>query len=187
MLNFRDDEARRLADLTRNSKECMDTLTGFMKQGEKILKTAELCRKLETEREKVLPFYESQADAEPVPDAQIEAIEGLKQQAQDNYNEFTLLDNFYKRFNKVLLDKVAIERQKSKLENENMFIKNLLRQYLDGVSVNNDVMNQPNPLFIVNNKINLNRPAVARIDPKAKITSQEGNFVIDNIALQRKF
>jgi len=31
MLNFRDDEARRLADLTRNSKECMDTLTGFMK------------------------------------------------------------------------------------------------------------------------------------------------------------
>jgi len=59
MLNFRDDEGRRLADLTRNSKACMDTLTGFMKIGEKILKTAELCRKLETEREKVLPFYES--------------------------------------------------------------------------------------------------------------------------------
>lgn len=49
MLNFRDDEGRRLADLTANSKECMDTLTGFMKMGEKILKTAELCRKLETE------------------------------------------------------------------------------------------------------------------------------------------
>jgi len=49
MLNFRDDQGRRLADLTANSKDCMDTLTGVMKLGEKILKTAELCRKLETE------------------------------------------------------------------------------------------------------------------------------------------
>ena len=104
----------------------MDTLMGVMKLGEKILKTAELCRKLETEREKVLPFYESQADSEPLPDVPIEAIEGMKLQAQDNYNEYTLLDNFFKRYNKVLLDKVAIDRQKQKLESENMFIKNLL-------------------------------------------------------------
>ena len=87
----------------------MDTLTGVMKLGDKILKTAELCRKLETEREKVLPFYESQADAESLPDVPIEAIEGMKLQAQDNYNEFTLLDNLFKRYNKVLLDKVAID------------------------------------------------------------------------------
>lgn len=81
MLNFWDDQGRRLADLTANSKDCMDTLTGVMKLGEKILKTAELCRKLETEWEKVLPFYESQADAEPLPDVPIEAIEGMKLQA----------------------------------------------------------------------------------------------------------
>lgn len=121
-----------------------------------------------------------------MPEIPIEPIEGMKLQALDNYNEFTLLDNFYKRYNKVLLDKVAIDRQKQKLDNENMFIKNLLRQYLDGVSVNNDVMNNPNPLFIVNNKINLNRPVVARQDPM-KITKQEGNFVVDNIAMQRKY
>jgi hypothetical protein len=47
----------------------MDTLKDYERMGEKILKTAELCRKLETEREKVLPFYESQADGEEVPDA----------------------------------------------------------------------------------------------------------------------
>jgi hypothetical protein len=35
----------------------MDTLRDYQKLGEKILKTAELCRKLETEKEKVLPFY----------------------------------------------------------------------------------------------------------------------------------
>jgi len=36
--------------------------------GERILKTAELCRKLETEREKVLPFYESTVDDATVPE-----------------------------------------------------------------------------------------------------------------------
>ena len=49
-------------------------------------------------------------DGEEIPEAQIEKIEGMKKSAMDGYNEFTLLDNFYKRYNKVLLDKVAIEK-----------------------------------------------------------------------------
>ena len=70
-----------------SSKECMDTLKDYQKLGERILKTAELCRKLETEREKVLPFYESQADGEEVqmPDTQIEKIEGMKKSAADAF------------------------------------------------------------------------------------------------------
>lgn len=45
--------------------------------GEKILKTAELCRKLETEKEKVLPFYQSDPDTVNEPDIDIEKISGL--------------------------------------------------------------------------------------------------------------
>lgn len=41
----------------------MDVLKSYQKLGEKILKTAELCRKLETEKEKVLPFYQPDAEA----------------------------------------------------------------------------------------------------------------------------
>jgi len=41
-----------------------------------------------------------------------------------------------------------------------MFFKSLLKQYLDGVSVNDDVMNANNPLFVVNHKINLNKPQI---------------------------
>ena len=33
--------------------------------------------------------------------------------------------------------------------------KSLLKQYLDGISVNDDVMNSNNPLFVINNKINI--------------------------------
>ena len=78
MIRFREEESKRLANLASNSKDCMDTLKEYVKMGEKILKTAELCRKLETEREKVLPFYESEADKEEVRDTQIEKIEGMK-------------------------------------------------------------------------------------------------------------
>ena len=50
MTQFRDEESRRLANLTGNSKSCMDKLNSYRKLGEKILKTSELCRKLETEK-----------------------------------------------------------------------------------------------------------------------------------------
>ncbi len=166
----------------------MDRLTDYQRLGEKILKTAELCRKLETEKEKVLPFYQSDPDTTgedgTFPEIAVERIEGMKKQ---KYNEFQLLDQFYKRFNKVLLDKLAIEKQKATLEKENMFFKSLLKQYLDGVSVNDDVMNANNPLLVVNNKVNLNRPPVERLggDQPPHKTVVEANSVVNNRAMQR--
>jgi hypothetical protein len=73
---------------------------------------------------------------------------------------------------------LAIEKQKATLEKENLFFKNLLKQYLDGVSINDDVLNQNNPLLVVNNKVNLNRPPVVE-EPERK-TFIEGNHVVNN-------
>ena len=160
----------------------METLREYQKLGERILKTAELCRKLETEKEKVLPFYQNEPESlEQHIDNKVEVIAGLDENA---YNEFQMLDNFYKRFNKVHLDKLAIQKQKATLEKENLFFKNLLKQYLDGVSVNDDVINNNNPLLVVNNRVNLNRPPVIQEDG-AHITAIEGNTVINNNARQR--
>ena len=157
----------------------METMKEYQTLGERILNTAELCRKLETEKEKVLPFYQSDPDSQIESDIKIERISGL-----GNQNEFKLLDNFYKRFNKVHLDKLAIEKQKATLEKENLFFKNLLKQYLDGVSVNDDVIDNDNPLLVMNNKVNLNRPPVVRNDSQHK-TIIEGNTVMKSNALQR--
>jgi hypothetical protein len=63
----------------------MQTLTGYQHLGEKILKTAELCRKLETEKEKVLPFYQSDPDSMVEADMNVEKIVGVEKNA---YNEF---------------------------------------------------------------------------------------------------
>lgn len=111
----------------------------------------------------------------------LEKIAGLEKGA---YNEFKMLDNFYKRYNKVHLDRLAIDKQKATLEKENLFFKNLLKQYLDGVSVNDDVINANNPLLVVNNKVNLNRPPVIP-EEGAHTTVIEGNFEVNNYSMQR--
>ena len=171
MAHQRAEKESDLGNLSTDSLRCMETLREYQRIGERILKTAELCRKLETEKEKVLPFYTSDQDSQEQPEGVIEKISGLEPNV---YNEFQMLDNFYKRFNKVHLDKLAIQKQKATLEKENLFFKNLLKQYLDGVSVNDDVINNNNPLLVVNNRVNLNRPPVIQEDG-AHTTYIEGN------------
>lgn len=54
------------------------------------------------------------------------------------------------------------------------------------MSVNDDVMNSNNPLLVVNNKVNLNRPPVERMGegPPHK-TVIEANAEVKNRAMQR--
>jgi hypothetical protein len=60
-----------------------------------------------------------------------------------------------KRYNKVLLDELAISREKARLEQENADLRAILKQYLDGISVNDDVISDANPLLIVNSRSNV--------------------------------
>jgi len=62
MAKLRNQKEEHLGTLVTNSLHCMETLRSYQQLGERILKTAELCRKLETEKEKVLPFYQSDPD-----------------------------------------------------------------------------------------------------------------------------
>ena len=49
-------------------------------------------------------------------------------------HEYSSLQNFWKRYNKVLLDKLSLDRERQVLEDENSKLKILLKQYLDGRS-----------------------------------------------------
>ena len=71
--------------------------------------------------------------------------------------EYSSLENFWKRYNKILLDKVALDKEKDTLMRENTQLRTLLKQYLDGISVNDEILNQVNPLFVVNHRTNLNK------------------------------
>jgi hypothetical protein len=169
---FRSEEKKRLADLTQNARNCIKSLKDQLGLAEKILKTAELCRKFETEREKVLPFYLSRDLLQEFEDGDLDfGDEDLKEEirkelADIGIDEWTYLDNFFKRFNKVKLDHLAIEQEGKRLNKENVQLRSILKQFLDGVSVNEDVLSQPNPLLVVNGKVNLNHVPVKRIGDK---------------------
>jgi sulfur relay (sulfurtransferase) DsrC/TusE family protein len=173
MNHFRTEEKKRLGDLTQNARNCIKSLKDQLGLAERIIKTAELCRKFETEREKVLPFYLSRdllAEFEE-GDLDFGGDEDLKEEIRKELtdvgiDEWTYLDNFFKRFNKVKLDHLAIEQEGKRLQKENLQLRSILKQFLDGVSVNEDVLSQPNPLLVVNGKVNLNHVPVKRIGEK---------------------
>eukprot|EP00920_Eleutheroschizon_duboscqi_P013315 GHVT01031384.1.p1 GENE.GHVT01031384.1~~GHVT01031384.1.p1 ORF type:complete len:314 (-),score=39.02 GHVT01031384.1:1066-2007(-) len=167
---LRNEETRRLSDLAVNARESTKRLQEQLNVADRILRMAQLCSKYETEREQVQPFPASRSiDVESVEWKSSESQ--LKEEIQEvlsdeGLDEWTYLDNFLKKYNKVLLDTLAIRREKKTVMEENAQLRSILRQFLDGVSVNDEVLNKPNPLFVVNGKMELNHLPMMRTSSK---------------------
>ena len=63
MNTMRDNERKNLRELTLTSSKVLKDLKTKVEKAEQIIKLAEMNRKLETEREKIIPFYESNESA----------------------------------------------------------------------------------------------------------------------------
>ncbi|CAH1801399.1 unnamed protein product [Owenia fusiformis] len=155
MNKLREIEREKLTKLTLESNTAIKESKRKAEKGERILRLAEMCRKMETEEEKVLPFYASSLTEEEQGDVEAAVTEAPSEPLAAVMHEYTSLENFWKRYNKTLLDKVALDKEKSTLLNENTTLRTLLKQYLDGISVNDEILSQVNPLFVVNQKTNV--------------------------------
>ncbi|XP_003988677.1 dynein regulatory complex subunit 2 [Felis catus] len=147
-----------LVKLTLESNATLKALRKIVDKGEKILKLAEICRKFETEEEKVLPFYSSVLT--PKEQAEIEEIyrEELTEELSKVIVNYTGMENFWKRYNKVKLEQLSLQQRRAQLLEINGKLREMLKQYLDGISVSDEVLSQLNPLFIVNHRSNLPQP-----------------------------
>ncbi|KAL3856679.1 hypothetical protein ACJMK2_011406 [Sinanodonta woodiana] len=186
MNKMRDAERDKLTKMTLESNAALKELKRLKEKGEQILKVAEMCRKLETEDEKVLPFYASSLTKEEQDDVAEAVLEQTSEPLVQVMHEYSAMENFWKRYNKVMLDKLAMEKEKQTLLQENQQLRTLLKQYLDGISVNDEILSQVNPLFIVNNKTNvkLNVPVVdPRVRRPAAQTVVEASHVIKHTLL----
>ena len=164
---------------------------------------------METEQAKVTPFYVSSVEgeiekqAEAMIKKQKEEGEGGEGASTDGVGVTPLsssawsesgkpvgkwnhLDNFWKKYNKVLLDALSIEKAEETLRKENSDLQEILQQYFDGISVNDDVLKKDNPLFVTNFKVNLNKPLPVRREGEGtqNMTFVEANAVVAN---QSKF
>ncbi|GMI46333.1 hypothetical protein TrCOL_g9572 [Triparma columacea] len=209
MNRFRNTQKSRLNELTKNANSSKNVLKDKCELAERILKLAELGRKMETEQEKVTPFYVSSVEgeiekqAEAMIKKQKEEGEGGEGASTDGVEVTPLsssawsesgkpvgkwnhLDNFWKKYNKVLLDALSIEKAEETLRKENSDLQEILQQYFDGISVNDDVLKKDNPLFVTNFKVNLNKPLPVRREGEGtqNMTFVEANAVVAN---QSKF
>ncbi|XP_078390530.1 dynein regulatory complex subunit 2 [Cetorhinus maximus] len=148
-------EHERLIKLTLESNAAIKTLKNVCDKGEHILKMAEMCRKLETEEEKVLPFYASSLTPEEENKVQHLMIMRPCEELVEVMVDYVALEQFWKRYNKVLLDQMVLQQEKYTLLQENRRLRQLLKQYLDGISVNEEILSNLNPLIVINNKTNV--------------------------------
>lgn len=60
--------------------------------------------------------------------------------------------NFYRKYNKILLDNVAISKEKERLLLENAQLQDLIQQYIAGTQLSQNTLAEDNPLFVVNGR-----------------------------------
>nr|CCA26628.1 conserved hypothetical protein [Albugo laibachii Nc14] len=181
MNTLRDRNRKQLAELSGKAHTTIATLDQQLELMERILSLGELVRKCETDSERITPFvdidsedYEEEADAatSSIRCATSEPIlcgeDKIETRFQENralvshlngqpVTEWNYLDNFWKRFNKVVLDELVLKRAKERLEMENKELQVVLKHYTDGTLVNSDVMNRANSLLIIKGNLNLFR------------------------------
>ncbi|KAK7087235.1 dynein regulatory complex subunit 2-like [Littorina saxatilis] len=155
MNKIRDCEREKLTKLTLESRAAIKEIKRQKEKGEQILRLAEMGRKLETEEEKVLPFYASSLTKEEQDDVEVVFLDPPSEPLVAVMHEYTALENFWKRYNKVFLEKLALDKERQTLAGENSQLRTLLKQYLDGISVNDEILSQVNPLFVINSKTNV--------------------------------
>lgn len=147
-----------LVKLTLESNAAIKALRKIVDKGEKILKLAEICRKFETEEEKVLPFYSPTLTPEEREEIEEIQPEDLTEELAKVIADYKGMENFWKRYNKVKLEQLSLQHRHAELLEINGKLREMLKQYLDGISVSDEVLSQLNPLFIVNHRSNLTQP-----------------------------
>jgi chromosome segregation ATPase len=157
MTRIRATQIARQQQLSLKSHMCLETLQKQKSLAEGIIRLAEVARKLETEREKILPFDPLNGPDDPHIAEDLKLLpESLSSYTRTHdgheVEEWNSLENFFKKMNFVTLDKLAIEQEQARLLRENQDLRAILKQYLDGISVNSEVIDSNNPLLVVNSK-----------------------------------
>lgn len=153
MSRLRDLQCKRLVSLSNMASQAKSELEKRKGLAERILKLAELARKYETEREKVLPLQDMHAveveekeadlvesellaDAPTKPAATatgraplaLEHATSAFTQAGQPVAGWDYLQRFHMRLNKALMDRAALTKERERLQGENGDLQRILKQ-----------------------------------------------------------
>ncbi|KAM8794071.1 dynein regulatory complex subunit 2 [Eudromia elegans] len=150
----------RLARLAAQSGAALAALTAAVDKGERILRLAEMCRRLEAQEEKVLPFYPCSLGEQERRDAEQLLQEPPAEPLAQALRDLVAMERFWQRFNKARLEELALAREKAALSARNGRLRQLLRRYLRGISVSAEALGEPNAPLAT-------RPAAPGTRPRA--------------------
>ena len=163
MNRFREGQQRKLVALTKHVDAGLRDISRKVQKAESVLGVSEMNTKLETEEEALLALrpnltqvvlgeegqeQEGVEDVEEEPAVLNPYTTTATTRTGSKVREWNYLDSFFRRTNKVAIDNMALEGERGRLEKENADLKAILKQYLDSISVNDDALRNPNPLFI---------------------------------------
>ncbi|KAJ8403972.1 hypothetical protein AAFF_G00343220 [Aldrovandia affinis] len=162
MSSIRTQHRNDLFTLTMQSSAATKKLQAVTAKGERLIRLAGACRKLETEQGRVQPFYSSSLSTE-----EQSLVAEYKQQPPDTklaevMHDYADLERVCQRYNKVHLDQLSLQREKAALAQENLQLRALMRQYLNGLTVNDDALGQGNTLLTVSRTAQCQRPSPRR-------------------------
>jgi len=159
MSKFRKTQNERLSNVVTSARETNTLNAEILRSGQRILKYAEIATKLQTEREKVLPF-----DAEE-----------QEQQSVAEDDEPMNIGHFIKKYNNAVLDTTCFQQKRKALAAENKKLRAILKAYLEGITVSNHTIDAPNTLLVVNNSTKVQHKRGA-----PKVTAVvEGNQIVN--------
>ncbi|KAL2293848.1 hypothetical protein Nmel_018913 [Mimus melanotis] len=142
-----------LVTLTCQCSATLKVLQQVVQKAQRILRLAEMCRRLETEEEKVLPFYRSSLDEWEQQKVRRVMEEIPSEPLAGALRDYVGLERFWQRFNKVKLEEKALERAQAALANRNQDLRKLLQQYLAGVATNQKVPKDTQLLLTIKKKL----------------------------------
>ncbi|KAL3314997.1 Dynein regulatory complex subunit 2, partial [Cichlidogyrus casuarinus] len=122
-------------------------------KAEVILRWAEKCRAMESEEEKVIPFYESSLNQQEKTVLEEVLTSDANKEFEDDLKVNTILDrfkpleNFWKRFNHVQLERIALLKEQDFLKNENQQLRLYLKEYVNGLSISDQAIMQSKALL----------------------------------------
>lgn len=143
MINGCNADVNKMALLVSESDSAVEWLDSAAKKGEKILRLAGLCRKYESQREKIMPFGSYIPHSPPMTLRQSKSDDSLVANAISTTGGLTRL---WQRISKAELTRRALYHEKILLEQENLLISRKIQQFKDdriGLEAQKCICNDP--------------------------------------------
>ncbi|KAJ8260138.1 hypothetical protein GJAV_G00177490 [Gymnothorax javanicus] len=155
--------------LTLNSDKASKQLQSIITKGERLIRLAGICRKLETEQERVQPFYRCFLSAEEQRLVQENQLEPATTELAQVMHDYAGLEGMWQRWSKVELDRLCLQQEKAALTQENLQLRTMLRQYLNGLTVSDEALQQDRTLLTVSRPSQSQRPRPSRQQQPAHV------------------